>query len=65
MAMTQTAYRARPAFRRTTAVAAKRTRRTETPLFQALLRPSSAKVTKGHCIKDATTIDSPWGRGKA
>jgi len=31
------------------------------PLFQVFLRPSSAKVTDGHCIKDATTIDDTCG----
>lgn len=57
MAMAQTAYQARPTFHRTTAAAARHTHRAETPLFQAFSRPSSAKITDGLCIKDATTID--------
>ena len=62
MAMAQTAYQTRPTYRRTS-VAANRFHREETPLFQAFLRPSSSKVTDGHCIKDATTIDSAVGSG--
>ena len=63
MAMAQTAYRTRSAFRRTSVTLAGRSRRAEMPLFQAFLRPSSSKVTDGHCIKDATTIDSAVGSG--
>ena len=61
MAMAQTAYGTRPAFRRTSVKAAGRSRRAEMPLFQAFLRPSSVKVTDGLCIKDATTIDPAYG----
>ena len=57
MAMAQTAYQARPAYRRISAAAARHTRRAETPLFQAFLRPSCLKTTEGHCIKDTTTIE--------
>lgn len=63
MAMAQTAYQARPALRHTSAAAARHIRRTETPLFQAFLRPSPAKVTDGLCIKDSTTIDPACGTG--
>lgn len=63
MAMAQTAYQARPAFRRSSRAAAKHSRRAETSLFQAFLRPSSVKVTDGLCIKDATTIDPCMGSG--
>lgn len=31
------------------------------PLFQAILHPSSSKVTEGLCIKDTTTIDYTFG----
>lgn len=54
MVMAQTAYRTRPAFRRTLVTVAGRSRRAETPLFQAFLRPSSVKLTDGLCIKDST-----------
>ena len=63
MAMAQTAFRTRPAFRRTMTTAANRSRRAEMPLFQAFLCPSSVKVTDGLCIKDATTIDPMCGSG--
>ena len=61
MAMAHTAFRARPAFYRHSTAAARRSQRAEMPLFQAFLRPSSAKVTDGLCIKDATTIDPAYG----
>ena len=57
MAMAHTAFRARPAFYRHSTAAARRSQRAEMPLFQAFLRPSSAKVTDGLCIKDATMIE--------
>ena len=63
MAMAHTAFRARPAFSRHSTAAARRSQRAEMPLFQAFLRPSSAKVTDGLCIKDATTIDGACGSG--
>ena len=63
MEMAQTAFRTRPAFRRTMTTAADRSRRAKAPLFQASLRPSSVKVTDGLCIKDATTIDPACGSG--
>lgn len=63
MAMAQTAYRTRPAFRRTSVMAMGRSRRAKTPLFQAFLRPSSVKVTDRLCIKDSTTIDPCCGSG--
>ena len=58
MAMPQTAFRTRPTFSHHSTAAARRSQRAEMPLFQAILRPSSAKVTDGLCIKDATTIES-------
>ena len=61
MATAQAAFRTRPAFSRHSTAAARRSRRVEMPLFQAFLRPSSAKVTDGLCIKDATTIDGACG----
>lgn len=63
MAMAQTAFRARPALNRHSTAAARRSQRAEMPLFQAFLRPSSAKVTDGLCIKDATTIEPACGSG--
>ena len=63
MAMAHTAFRARPAFYRHSTAAARRSQRAEMPLFQAFLRPSSAKVTDGLCIKDATMIDPACGSG--
>lgn len=63
MAMPQTAFRTRSAFYCHSTAAARRTQRAKMPLFQAFLRPSSAKVTDGLCIKDATTIDSSCGTG--
>lgn len=57
MAMAQTDYQAGRAFRCISAATAKRAHREETPLFQALLHPSSMKVTDGLCIKDATTLE--------
>lgn len=61
MAMAQTAFRARPALNRHIMAEERRMKRAEIPLFQAFLRPSSAKVTDGLCIKDATTIDPTCG----
>lgn len=63
MAMAQTAFRTRPTFSRHSTAAVRRSQRVEMPLFQAFLRPSSAKVTDGLCIKDATTIDPACGSG--
>lgn len=63
MAMAQTAFRARPSYYRHNTTAAGRSQRADMPLFQAFLRPSSVKVTDGHCIKDATTIDDTCGSG--
>ena len=63
--MAQTAFRTRPAFRRTMTTAANRSRRAEMPLFQAFLCPSSVKVTDGLCIKDATTIDGICSTGNS
>ncbi len=63
MAMTQTAFKTRQALNRGRTVAASRSQRAEMPLFQAFLRPSSAKVTDGLCIKDTTTIDPACGSG--
>ncbi len=57
MEMAQTAFRTRPTSYRYRTASASQAQRVEMPLFQAFLRPSSAKVTDGHCIKDATTID--------
>ena len=65
MAMAQTAFRTRLAFYRHSIAVAKRSRRSETPLFQAFLRPSSVKVTDGHCIKDTTTIDGICSTGNS
>ena len=65
MAMAQTAFRTRQAFYRHSIAAAKRSRRAETPLFQAFLRPSSVKVTYGLCIKDSTTIDGICSTGNS
>ena len=61
MAMAQTAFRTRLALYRHSTAAARRSQRAKMPLFQAFLRPSSAKVTDGLCIKDATTIDPANG----
>ena len=63
MAMAQTAYRTRPALRRTSFTAAGRSRRAKTPLFQVFLCPSSVKVTDELCIKDSTTIYLACGSG--
>ena len=65
MAMAQTAYRTRPALRKTSVKTAGRSRRAETPLFQTFLRLSSVKVTDGLCIKDATTIDGICSTGNS
>ena len=63
MAMAQTVFRTRSAYYHHSMVAARWSQRAEMPLFQAFLRPSSAKVTDGLCIKDATTIDSTYSSG--
>ena len=63
MAMAQTAFRTRLALYRHSTAAAMRSQRAKMPLFQAFLRPSSAKVTDGLCIKDATTIDPAYSSG--
>ena len=63
MAMAQTAFRTRPALHRHSMAARRWSQREEMPLFQAFLRPSSAKVTDRLCIKDATTIESVTGTG--
>ena len=63
MAMAQTAFRTRSSYYRHSTAAARRSQRTETPLFQAFLRPSPSKVTDGLCIKDTTTIDPACGTG--
>ncbi len=63
MAMAQTAFRARPTSYRYRTASASQAQRAEMLLFQAFLRPFSAKVTDGHCIKDATTIDPVCGSG--
>ena len=63
MAMVQTAFRTRPSFYRHSMAGARWSQRAEMPLFQAFLRPPSAKVTDGLCIKDATTIDPACGSG--
>ncbi len=63
MAMAQTAFKIRPALNRRRTVAANEAKSAEIPLFQAFLRPPSAKVTDRHCIKDTTTIDPACGSG--
>lgn len=63
MAMAQTAFRTKPTLNRHSTAAVRRSQRAEMPLFQAFLRPSSAKVTDGLCIKDTTTIDPCCGSG--
>ncbi len=57
MAMARTAFRTGSALLRLRTVAANWSQRAKMPLFQVLLHPYSSKVTDGHCIKDATTID--------
>ena len=62
MAMTQTAFGARPAFYCHSTAAARWSQRAEMLLSQTFLRPSSAKVTDELCIKDSTTIDKPHNK---
>lgn len=65
MAMAQTAFRTRPPYYRHSMTAERRTQRAEMLLFQAFFRPSSVKVTDGHCIKDTTTIDEICSTGNS
>jgi hypothetical protein len=61
--MAHTAFRTRRALNRGRTAVASRAQRAEMPLFQAFLRPFSAKVTDRLCIKDTTTIDPACGTG--
>lgn len=56
MTTAQTAFRTKPTLNRNRTMAASGAQRAKMPLFQAFLRPFSAKVTDGHCIKDAIVV---------